>query len=165
MSAIISDCRQYRYQLSREVDMFGTQVLAFIGVNPSTADERLDDPTVTKWITFTKLNQGRRFIVGNVFAYRATNVKDLSLTEDPVGPDNHSHLSSIIAEADLLVPCWGAREKVPKSLHHHIDNTLSSLFDSGKPVYTFGLTASGDPKHPLMLSYDTKLVQLYQSQK
>lgn len=161
MSAIISDCRLYRYQLTREVDMFGTQVLAFFGVNPSTADERLDDPTVTKWITFTKLNQGRRFIVGNVFAYRATNVKDLSLIEDPVGPDNQNHLRSIIAEADLLVPCWGARVKVPKSLHHHIDKTLSLLFDSGKSVYTFGLTASGDPKHPLMLPYDTQLVNFY----
>lgn len=160
MTAVLSDCRRYRYRLSRDVDMFGTKVIAFFGINPSTADANIDDQTVCKWIAFTKLNQGGGFIVGNVFAFRATDVSKLASAEDPVGPDNLCHLRSIIEEADLLVPCWGARDKVPKDLHKNIDDTLSLLVESGKPVYTFGFTASGDPRHPLMLPYDTQLVKL-----
>lgn len=63
-------------------------------------------------------------------------------------------------EADVLVPCWGDRSKVPKSMHNEIDALLSLLHATGKPVMSFGLTASGDPKHPLMLPYSTQLISL-----
>ncbi len=59
---------------------------------------------------------------------------------------------------DVLVPCWGSRTKLPKSLHVHLDRLLEQLVASGKPVLAFGVTGSGDPKHPLMLGYSTKLV-------
>ncbi|MFH7094285.1 hypothetical protein ACHWI2_17055, partial [Klebsiella pneumoniae] len=64
----------------------------------------------------------------------------------------------IIRDADVLVPCWGSRTKLPKSLHVHLDRLLEQLVASGKPVLAFGVTGSGDPKHPLMLGYSTKLV-------
>ena len=67
MSAVISSCGTYRYRLERDVSMDGI-VFAYFGVNGSTATATEDDHTVTKWIGFTKLNQGRRFIVGNAFA-------------------------------------------------------------------------------------------------
>jgi hypothetical protein len=160
MGAILSDCRKYRYQLSRDVDIFGQLTFGYFGVNPSTANENVDDATVKKWIGFTKANDGSQFIVANVFAYRATNVNDLAKTEDPIGIDNDRYIDDVITEADILVPCWGSRDKLPKSLHHRLDTILERLKASGKPVKTFGLCASGDPKHPLMLAYDTKLIPI-----
>lgn len=158
MSAIISPCGQYRYRLEREVGMDGL-TFAYFGINPSTADAQLDDATVRKWIGFTKVNGGRRFIVGNVFGYRSTDVSALRHEDDPTGPENNAHLLGIIADADILVPCWGNSEKVPKHLRYRLNQVLGMLICSGKPVRIFGKTQSGDPLHPLMLGYATPLVE------
>ena len=121
MTAVISSCGLYRYRLERDVAMAGP-VYAFFGVNPSTADASIDDATVRKWTGFVKRWGGSRYLVGNVFAYRATDVREL--VNDP-GPAfslaNQGHLRDIAAAADVLVPCWGARSKVPRDLHHIID--------------------------------------------
>ncbi|CAE6877147.1 DUF1643 domain-containing protein [Paraburkholderia domus] len=157
MSAIISNCGLYRYRLGRSFSKPGIR-FAYFGVNPSTADADLDDQTVMKWRGFTDRNCGAGFVVGNVFAYRATNVKELAGVEDPVGPLNASHLTDIMTYADILVPCWGDRAKVPKDLRRQFDIMTARLFCTGKPVMAFGSTKGGDPKHPLMLAYDTELV-------
>lgn len=156
MSAILSPCKKYRYRLDRTVAMTGP-VYAFFGVNPSTADASLDDATVRKWIGFCKRLGGSRFIVGNVFAYRATDVRELAAIDDPHGPDIGDHITDIINEADILVPCWGNTAKVPPTLQSFFDVLMDALTSSGKPVMHFGLTKSGDPKHPLMLGYSTPL--------
>lgn len=160
MSAIISPCGQYRYRLERDCSMpfEGCKVFAYFGINPSTADAMLDDATVRKWRGFTTRNGGHRFIVGNVFAYRATHVRELGVVEDPFGPDNLEALWQIVADADVLVPCWGVISKVPLRMRERFDTLWEILASSGKPVLHFGLTTSGDPKHPLMLGYDTPLV-------
>ena len=158
MSAVISPCGLYRYRLERTVAMEGP-VFAFFGINPSTADANVDDATVRKWIGFAKRWGASRFIVGNVFAYRATDVRDLC--NDPRSLDsveNREHVARIAAEADILVPCWGSRGKVLPQHRHHLANAMARLLTAGKPVMHFGLTASVDPKHPLMLGYDTPLI-------
>ena len=158
MGAVISDCGKYRYRLDRDVDgMFGGHIYAFFGVNPSTADADIDDATVRKWQGFVRRWEGARFIVGNVFAYRATDVKELAKADAPIGPLNDRYISSICEEADILVPCWGDRGKLPKRLRHHLDFALAYIGACGKPVMCFGLSKSGDPLHPLMLGYDTTL--------
>ena len=157
MSAIISPCGLYRYRLERTVAMEGP-VYAFFGINPSTADASVDDATVRKWIGFTKRWGASRFIVGNVFAWRATDVKALATVDDPYGDDIGDHITDIIAEADILVPCWGNTTKVPPKLQGAFDVLLDALVSSGKPVRCFGRTKAGDPMHPLMLGYQTKLV-------
>lgn len=156
MSAILSPCGLYRYRLDRTVAMDGP-VYAFFGVNPSTADASVDDATVRKWIGFTKKWNGGRFIVGNVFAYRATDVKALAAVEDAFGDDIGEHITDIIEEADILIPCWGNETKVPPQLRFAFDVLMDKLLDSGKPVMHFGKTKDGSPKHPLMLGYDTLL--------
>lgn len=159
MSAIISPCGKFRYRLERDVGMDGL-TFAYFGINPSTADAQLDDATVRKWIGFTKANGGRRFIVGNVSAYRATAVKELAnvLLTPAQWRENLDHIGRIIVDADVLVPCWGNRSKAPRHMHNDFDMLLAALRASGKPVKHFGLTASGDPRHPLMLGYETPLV-------
>jgi hypothetical protein len=160
MSAIISPCGHFRFRLERDVAMDGP-TFAYFGINPSTADANLDDATVRKWIGFTKVNGGRRFIVGNVSAYRATDVKALGKALIPLARhlENLGHLSRIVDDADVLVPCWGNRSKAPSHMDNYFNAVLAMLLSSGKPVRHFGLTASGDPKHSLMLGYNTPLIE------
>lgn len=171
MSAIISPCGLYRYRLERDCGMpfEGSKTFAYFGINPSTADSTLDDATVRKWKGFTVRNGGHRFIVGNAFAFRSTDVGGLrahyistlggggsgllhSQSEREV-----SYWAQIAADADVLVPCWGNSAKVPAQLRGRLAFLLGFLAETGKPIMHFGLTASGDPKHPLMLGYDTPL--------
>ncbi|MDN7456536.1 DUF1643 domain-containing protein [Burkholderia cenocepacia] len=157
MSAIISSCLCFRYWLEREVAPTGF-VVAFFGVNPSYAAATVRDHTDLKWTGFAHRWGARKYIAGNPFAFRSPRVRDLAAVVDPIGPENDAYLERIIAEADQLVPCWGDRGKLPKCLRPRLDVVADMLRSSGKPVKVFGLTAGGDPKHPLMLPYDTPLI-------
>lgn len=164
-SAVLSECGLYRYRLDRNVcePYEGSKVFAFFGVNPSTADATLDDATVRKWRGFTLRNGGHRFIVGNVFAYRATDVRELKALSLEVarGPELTKHWIQICAEADVLVPCWGRLDKVSRPHHLGVDGLghfiMGFVSSTGKPVLHFGTTKCGQPRHPLMLGYDTPL--------
>lgn len=158
MSAIISECGRYRYRLERRQDKTGP-VVAFFGVNPSTADASAEDATTRKWHGFAERNGWGRYIVGNVFALRSTDVRALGVRGAlPIGQDNTHHLLGICADADILVPCWGDSGKIPKRLRSHVQTTIRILENTGKPMFTFGLTKGGDPRHPLMLGYNTPIV-------
>lgn len=156
MSAVISDCTLFRYRLDRSVAKAG-RVFAYFGVNGATAGVAEDDHTVRKWIGFTARNDGSRFIVGNPFAFRAKDVRQLAKAADPIGPENDRYLAEIIAEADVLVPCWGNRTKVPNHLRYRFSQLTEMLIAAGKPMLHFGLTGSGDPKHPLTLGWSTPM--------
>jgi hypothetical protein len=157
MSAQFSACGRYRYRLERNVQLAG-EVFAYFGVNPSTAGVEVEDQTTRKWRGFTLRHGGRCYIAGNPFALRSRSVQALANADDPVGPENAAHLRQIIAEADVLIPCWGSRTKLPARLHAALDALTAQLRTAGKPVRGVGLTARGDPLHPLTLSYDTPLV-------
>jgi hypothetical protein len=156
MSAVFSSCGRYRYRLDREFSPVGP-AFAYFGVNPSTADAATDDATIRKCRGFTLRHGGRKLIVGNVFSFRATDVRALARADDAFGAEHFRHVDEIIADADVLVPCWGSACKVPKPLRSAIADLMRRLLDSAKPVMHFGLTVSGDPKHPLMLGYGTRL--------
>lgn len=156
MSAVISQCGLYRYALTRAWSPDGGSV-TFIGVNPSTADADTDDATVRKWRGFATRWGFGSFRVANLFGYRATNVKELASVADPVGPHNDHFLLASFGGADLIVPCWGDRGKLPRNLWPRIDAVKERLrLTTCAPIRTFGLTAGGDPKHPLMLGYATE---------
>lgn len=156
MSAIISACGLYRWRLERTVAECG-KTFGFFGINPSTADAEKDDQTVKKWIGFTQRNGGSRFIVGNVFAYRSTDVKALATVADPFGADWGLHIAEIIQTSDVLVPCWGSASKLPKNLRPLLDQFADYLRASGKPLLCFGQNDDGTPTHPQMLGYHTEL--------
>lgn len=157
--AIISPDGVYRYRLDRAVGDGQSEPLVFgyFGVNGSTATAEHNDQTVKKWIGFTERNGGSRFVVGNAFAYRARDVAALAEAADPIGPENDMHLYDIMTEVDILVPCWGARGKLPPRLRPRLDLMRNLIFTFKKPILIFGLTASGDPAHPQMLGYETVL--------
>ena len=158
MSAIVSSCGLYRYRLEREISLFGPTV-AMIMVNPSTADAFADDPTVRRIIGFGKRLGWSRVIVGNVFAYRAANSGDLSLVDDPVGPENAIHLSAIMHEAEIIVVAWGTLAKLPNALRKEWRIFLALAESEGLELLCFGTAMDGHPRHPLMLSYDEPLIQ------
>ena len=161
MAAILSHCGQYRYRLERATSHAGRkrrQTVVFIGVNPSTADATVDDATVRKWRGFSTRWGYTHFVVGNLFAYRATDVRALASAADPIGERNDEHLNAMLRDADTVVPCWGCRGKLPPALHGRIERVWSMIEASCAPVWALGMTRSGDPKHPLMLGYDTPLM-------
>lgn len=164
MSAVLSPCGRYRYRLDREINLMGLQgiTIAYFGVNPSTADATVEDATTRRWMGFAAREGASRYIAGNPFAFRSKSVRALANAQDPVGPDNDAHIAQIIADADLLVPCWGARAKVPRRLHGRLDALLNTLKASGKPVKVFGWSQTGDPLHPLFLAGSTPLVDIDQ---
>ncbi|WP_175946699.1 DUF1643 domain-containing protein [Burkholderia pyrrocinia] len=164
MSAVISDCGLFRYRLDRWItNSIDELTVAYFGVNGSTADAATNDHTITKLGEFTRRHGGNHMIVGNVFAYRATDVRKLATAADPIGPENDRYLAEIIAEADILVPMWGRTSKVPAALRDRFNTVALMLMAAGKPVRIFGRTADGDPKHPLMLAYETPLIDWSQA--
>lgn len=127
-------------------------------VNPSTADAEIDDATIRRVIGFGKRFGWSQVVVGNVFAFRATDIGELALVEDPVGPENSAHLNAIIDQVDIIVVAWGTLAKLPGPLRNEWRNFAELAESAGKCLQCLGRTADGQPRHPLMLSYESALV-------
>lgn len=150
-TAKFSDDRKHRYLLTREFQT-GVGTTLFIGLNPSTATEELDDPTIRRCIGFSLKWGHQRLLMANVFALRSTDPKVLYNHPDPVGPENDLHILEAAKKADIVVLAWG----------HHAglrgrDNEVLALL-KGIKVYCLGQTKDGYPKHPLYLAAITPLV-------
>lgn len=158
MSAIISDCGKYRYRLERH-GLSGAGAVAWIMVNPSTADAQADDPTIRRVIGFSERLGAGWAIVGNKFAYRATDVKDLRTAPDPRGPENDAHLEAIMAAAPLVIVAWGPLAKLPPVLRRRWRTVCQIADRTGTKLMCFGTAQDGQPRHPLMLAYDTPLIE------
>lgn len=147
-AATFSPCRAYRYSLLRVWDSKLATVL-FIGLNPSTADEMSDDPTVRRCIGFAKRWGFGRLILANLFAFRSTDPAALSQVSDPIGPANDNWLTQLRAAAEVAVVAWGANGSL-------LERDASVLKMLGE-VQCLGKTRSGAPRHPLYLASDTPL--------
>lgn len=159
-SAILSPCGLYRYRLDRVIDPLGlgrAGRIAWIMVNPSTADATRDDATIRKVIGFSLRAGFAHLTVGNLFAYRATDIRALGNAADPIGPDNSTRLLEILAEADKVVVAWGALAKLPEHLRGVWYAFTQISNDAGRRLHCLGVTADGQPRHPLMVAYATEL--------
>ncbi|WP_404711536.1 DUF1643 domain-containing protein [Sphingomonas sp. MMS24-J13] len=155
-SAIISPCGLYRYRLDRTGQ--GSGATAVIMVNPSTADAQQDDATIRKLKGFGARYGWGRLIVGNLFAYRSTDVRVLSRATDPVGPDNDAHLMEMLREADRFVVAWGPAAKLPARLRCRYRRVLEiAQMVSRRPMSIGAPAKDGHPCHPLMLAYEREL--------
>lgn len=148
-SAIISPCKLYRYALRRHWNP-DAGALGIVMLNPSTADGKEDDPTIRRCIGFAKENDFGGIIVGNLFAYRSTDPKQLDEVDDPVGPDNDRTLQNLARVCPHVLLAWGARG----SKHNVRVDEVLRLFEEVE-TYTLGLTTSGQPKHPLYVASGT----------
>ena len=159
-SAVISMCGKYRYRLERDLRPGwgdGTRTMTWIMVNPSTADASTDDATIRKVCGFAERHGCDRVIVGNLFAWRTPNVRDLALVADPCGPENDRHLEEMIRESDLLVCAWGTANKLPVTLRQRYTIIRDIAQTHGVTTRCFGIARDGHPRHPLMLSYATPI--------
>ena len=151
-ACIFSPKRLYRYSL---VSIVGTEkkICLFICLNPSTADETRDDNTVRRCKSYAKQWGYGVFSIANIFAYRATNPKELYKANNPIGLDNDRYIRESAECADLIVAAWGNHGQYLDRGRH----VLTMLREVRKPVHTLGLTRSGQPRHPLYLAKDTEL--------
>lgn len=156
MDAVIDETGQYRYSLFRGWNR-DLPKMVFIMLNPSTADHFEDDPTIRRCINFAKRWGFGSFEVVNLFAYRATNPKELLSCNDPVGKDNDKYIIEALNRADLAVAAWGTKG----TLNNRNKQVLSYLthFD----LYCLSLTKEGHPKHPLYIKSDEKPKKLNSS--
>ncbi len=156
-SAIVSDDQLYRYRLERDLGRSG-KVAACIMVNPSTADGVADDHTIRKWLGFASRLGIGRIIVGNKFAWRATDITALSVAADPVGPENDKHLEQIMRDADLHIVAWGRLNKLPAGLRSRWLAVVGIAERVGCSLFCLKTLKDGHPRHPLTLAYETPLV-------
>ena len=155
MSAILSPCGNFRYRLERVIGSTGP-VGAFITVNPSIADAHVNDPTIRRVINFAKGFGWSRVIVGNLFAFRSSDIRKLADTANPTGPDNLEHLKAILQDADVVVVAWGTVNKLPLSLRSEWHQIVKLAEDTGKTLNCLGTANDGHPRHPLMLKKDAE---------
>ena len=158
-AAEFSPDRRYRYTLWRECSLpivYG--FVQFIGLNPSTADETTDDPTVTRMRRFAELWGYGRLCVTNAFAYRATDPRHMMAQPDPIGDNNDDHILSVARGASMIVCAWGVNGEHMNREAHLLERLR------GYRLRHLGLTKHGHPKHPLYLRGDLR-PELWRTEK
>ena len=70
--------------------------------NPSTADHNDDDPTIIKCIKYAQNWGYGGLLIGNLFAYRATNPSEMKKVDDPVGPLNNHYLKLMSQQVNQI---------------------------------------------------------------
>ena len=151
-SAEFSACRTYRYALWRVWE--GTKPLAmFIGLNPSTADEVENDPTVNRCINFAK-DWGRYggLCMTNLFAYQEKDRRKMKLHSEPIGPDNDKWLIKLAREAGIVVAAWGN-----DGVHLGRSQSVIKLIPN---LHCLAKNQTGEPTHPLYLDGSLKPVAM-----
>lgn len=162
--ALISKDGHYRYLLGRTWNE-QKPVCGWVMLNPSTADGREDDPTMRKVIGFTERMGCGGCLVGNLFAWRATDPDDLFTADDPVGPRNDEHLAQVLAltpvgeavQRPTVVAGWG---KIRPRWRPRADKVALLAFQASRPLHCLGVNSDATPRHPLMLAYVTPLLLL-----
>lgn len=160
--AVFSPCRRWRYTLTRVWEPHDDDPLSclFVCLNPSTADEKNDDPTVRRCIAFARSWGYSSLTVCNIFALRSTDPKALYVDLwDAVGAANDEHIAREAARHELVVAAWGNHGQltrrgvqVMKLLRRHAPDGV---------VHVLGLNSTLEPKHPLYIAGDTKPRQLW----
>lgn len=149
--AVFSDNDLYRYRLWRHVgtpEIAGCirdRRVAFLMLNPSTATESKNDPTVRRCIYFAMRWGAEWLDVINLFALRATDPRELRGGVPPIGPDNDAHLDEVAARAGLVLCAWGRHG----AFLGRGDEVRTRLIGAGIKLYHFGENTDGTPKHPL----------------
>ena len=148
--AVYSGCEAYRYRLDRQWS--DAPVVTWIMLNPSTATELSNDPTIARCEARTRAGGFGGLRIVNLFALRATDPADLKRHPSPVGPDNDHHLHAACADADRVIAGWG----IHGSHRGRAGEVLRMLRDRGVRIHTLGLTQHGHPRHPLYVAYATQ---------
>jgi len=154
-TVIFSNCQRYRYVLERDlVEPLlmpkVPSVCAFVGLNPSTADEKDDDPTIRRCKSFARTFGFSRLRMLNLYAWRSTDPRALAKADDPVGPENDAHLLAGTADAGLILCAWGVNAKEEREAH-----VVRLLRAAGRNLRVLRWTpVTQKPEHPLFVPGD-----------
>lgn len=144
--AHFSPCGRYRYRLWR---FWGTGApVVWCMLNPSTADETRDDPTIRRCIGFAREWGAGGVVIVNLFALRSTDPRALYSHPEPVGPGNDATILEAASEAQLIVAAWGVH-----GAHLGRGRAAANLLAPFK-VSVLGTTKDGHPRHPLYVRGD-----------
>lgn len=152
-AATISPCGLYRFALHRWWVEHPVRWILWVMLNPSTANAFLDDRTIERIIAFSREWGYDGLMVGNLYAFRATNPDELQAAADPVGPANDVYVRAMATTAETVVAAWGGHSFVCPAVPARMLQTI------GKPVMCLGTTKTGAPRHPLYLPKTTKLTE------
>lgn len=148
-SAVLSDDRRYRYSLHR-IWNAEKELVMFVGLNPSTADERVDDMTTRRCMRFARDWGYGGLVLTNLYAWRATHPDELRTVEEPIGGTlNDSTIDREARRAAFVVAAWGA--SLPPGGQQRADDVRARLEFDGLDLRVLALAASGAPRHPLYM--------------
>ncbi|MCC5990900.1 MAG: DUF1643 domain-containing protein [Rhodobacteraceae bacterium] len=146
--AVYSPCERYRYLLTREWAPDEGRAL-FVMLNPSTATEAQNDPTVERCERRARALGFGAFRVCNIFAFRATDPRVMRAADDPVGPLNDAAITESAHWADQIICGWGNH-----GAHLGRGRAVAALLRAtSRPLWHLGLSKTGQPKHPLYIGY------------
>jgi hypothetical protein len=148
--AVFSPCGEYRYVLRREWDA-RRRPLVYLMLNPSTADETLDDPTMRKCIGFAHRAGRGGIVVVNLFALRSRNPATLLRHPRPIGPNNDDWIRRETTTTDAVVVGWGANVRVHRAREREVLSMIK------RPLLALGVTKDGHPCHPGRIGYANTL--------
>jgi len=152
-TADFSPCQTYRYRLTRTWGT-GTKRATFLMLNPSTADAKDLDPTLTRCLNFAiKWGCDAMWVV-NLFALRSTDPQKLYKHFDPVGPRNDKFILDAAIGSTHLVAGWGTHGKFTR----RDERVMEMLRDANIDMECLGMTKEGHPRHPLYLKASTELI-------
>jgi len=177
--ATFSPCRKYRYRLWREWDPTKPTV-AFLALNPSTADETVDDPTIRRCVAFARSWSFGRYEMLNVFGWRATDPEllkrvfypdahDVAESYDPLDCANSHAIVDVMHKSSRLVLAWGSHKKIrailtprEETLRAFVETVAQEMARDGAHIEIghLGTNADGSPKHPLYLAASTPFVRV-----
>jgi hypothetical protein len=145
--AIFSECKKYRYALWRVWDKSKPYVM-FIGLNPSTANELTDDPTIrrVKKLAYF-LGYGGVYMM-NLYAFITPDPKELKKCNDPI-KDNDKWINTIHVKCKDIIFAWGSF-KAAKERGKYIVQRFKGL--------ALGLNNDGSPKHPLYIPNNVQTI-------
>lgn len=149
-AAVMSDCGQYRYLLSRRLG-FSDRVVTFIGLNPSTADATQDDPTIRRCIGFAKRRDAGMLLMVNLFALRSTDPAGLRVHAAPIGTENDLWIEHAMSVADIAIAAWGNGGVLLNR-----SDVVSARY-KGR-LEAFAITNAKMPKHPLYVKSDAQTI-------
>lgn len=138
--AYFSKCRKYRYVLWRIWDDSEPYAM-FIGLNPSTADETQDDPTIRRCINFARDWGFGGLCMTNLFAFRATEPTVMMSTNYPVGSENNEQIKQYADKAGCIIAAWGN-----DGAHRERSKEVVAMLPDLKCLK---LNKTGEPAHPL----------------
>ena len=132
-------------------------IAMIIGLNPSTADQTRNDPTITRCINFASSWGYGGVCVTNLFGFRATAPTELKAHHDPIGKENDAWVHEMAKGAAITVAAWGN--------HGKFLNRSLEILPSLDQLHCIKMNKSGEPAHPLYLKAELKPVPMIPRQQ